>query len=268
MADLDFTKLESNKVISVWLGPTASGALGVTDIGEPLAAELNNTGGTSGMQPAHQSISWSDFGFGVQASETLNEPSLADASTFETFGQSNFGGNVSFFMPNVYDDNSNQHSVIYDLTDTPGTKLDAAMRLDGDVKTSVAATDGDFVSTFRVQSEGETNNFTPGESVRRTVNMIQKSEFAPFVVVGDHAITTIPATTATPEPSTAGRFRATQQGRDVTCYLEWSTSDGDVIDVFPGGFYNITGADTDTATITATDPETGDTATIAVTVTA
>ncbi len=270
MADLDYTKLQSNKVVAVWAGPTATGVLGITAIGAPLADELNNVGGTSGMQPWHQTISWSDYGFGIQASATLNEPALSDAATYETFGKSAFGGNVSMFMPNAYDDNSNMHSIIYDLTDTPGTRLDYAQRIDGDVLASVAATDGDFVSAFRVQVEGETNPFTAGESVRRTINMIQKSEFAPFVVVGVHTITTIPAgpTSLSIASASTGRFRALQGGRDVTGYLEWATDDGTVIEMFPGGFYNVTGAASATANVTATDPLTGDTATIAVTLAA
>lgn len=259
----DFQKVSSDKVITVVIGPTATGVLGITDVAEPLAAELNNTGGTSGMQAASQSISWNDWSFGVEASETLNEPSLADASTYETFGQYNYGGSMSYWTPASYDDNSNQHSVIYDLTDTPGDLLDVAVRIDGETETTVPFADGDFVSAYRVEIGGETNPFTPGESKRRTVNFLQKSEFSHFVVVGTHTVTAVD-TTLTPSVGTAGRTRALQQGRDVTNYLDVSTSNGAVVQVYKGGFYDAIAAGS--ATITFTDPETGDTDTVAVTV--
>jgi len=263
---IDFEKLPADKNVTVWIGPSGGSTLGITDIAEPLAAELNNTGGTSGVQPASQSISWNDWDFGIQASETLNEPSLADAATYEEFGQSNYGGAISFYLPEEYDDNSNLHSIIYDLTDQPGQRNDIAVRIDGDTHTSVPAADGDIVSAFRVQGEAEANPFTPGESKRRTVSFIQKSEFAAWTIVGDHAITAI-------EPAAfvegdKGRIRALVQDRDYTNALNFSTDDADVIQVYPGGFYEVTGADTDTATITITDPNTGDVETVAVTVVA
>lgn len=265
---IDFEKTPSDQRVTVWVGPSGGTTLGITDIGEPLAAELNNTGGTSGIQSASQSISWNDWDFGTQASEVLNEPSLADASTYEEFGQNNFGGGISFYYPEAYDDNSNQHSVIYDLTDQPGELNDIAIRIDGDRLASVAAADGDFVSTYRVQGEGEQNPFTPGESKRRTVNYLPKTGFAHLVVVGDHAITAIPNATTPYKTLTKNRLRAAQQNRDVTNYLRWTTTDANVIDIYPGGFYRVTGAAASTATVNATDPLTGDTVAINVTVTA
>lgn len=261
---LPFEKLFSNKNMTVWMGPTASGALGITDVGEPLADELNNTGGTSGMVNISQSISWNDYSFGMEASETLNEPSIADASTAEEFGQSNFGGSMSFYYARAYDDNSNLHSVTYDLTDVPWTALDVATRLDGEVNYTVPAANGDFVSDFRVQTDGEVNPFTPGESKRRTVSFLPKSDFGAFVVVGDHAVTGLPP--ATFAAGDKGRIRASQQGRDTTNYLIFTTDDASVIEVSPGGAFEVTGVATDTAAVTITDPVTGDNDVVAVTV--
>ena len=260
---IDFQKTPSDQRVSVWIGPT-SGATGITEIAAPEAGELNNTGGASMMLPAHQSISWNDFDFGTQASETNNEPSLADIANYEEFGASNFGGSMSFYYPAEYDDNSNMHSQIYDLTDQPGVLLDVAVRIDGDVQTSEPAEDGDFVSAYRVSGESETNPFTPGESKRRTVGFTKRGEFAPLTVVGDHEITILaPGSFG---PSDKGRIRATQQGRDVTNRLTWTTTNGDVINVYPGGFFEVTGEGT--ATVTATDPGTGDSETAQVSVSA
>lgn len=266
MATLDFQKCSADERVAVFMSPSGGATVGITNIHEPLAVELNNTGGTSTMLNISASLSWNDFDYGFQASETLNEPSFADSATFEEFGQYNAGeGSMSFFLPAAWDDNSNLHSLVYDMTAQPDTTVDVAIRLDGDVKTTVAAANGDLVYTFRSKTDGETNPFTPGESKRRTVSFYTTGEFATGrVVVGDHAITAIaPGTFGAGDK---GRIRARQQSRDTTNYLTWSTSDVDVIDVYPGGYFVVTGAALDTATVTITDPGTGDTQTVSVTV--
>lgn len=265
---IDYTKLPTDKRTTVHIGPSGGTTLGITDVDEPLAVEINNTGGTSGMQPASQSISWNDYGFGTQASEVLNEPSLADSASYEEFGQSNYGGDMSFYYPESYDDNSNLHSVIYDLTDIPGERQDVTVRIDGDVETTVPAADGDFISVYRVQGVAEANPFTPGESKRRTVTFWNKSDFSHFTVVGPHTITAIPPATTPWKTLTSGRIRASQGGRDTTNRLSFTTSNAATIQVYPGGFYEVLGAAATTATVTITDPETDDTATVSVVVTA
>jgi hypothetical protein len=265
---IDFEKTPADQNLTVVIGPTATGVLGITDINVPLAVELNNTGGTSGVQPASQSISWNDYDFGTQASEVLNEPSLADAASFEEFGQSNYGGGISFYYPEEYDDNSNLHSVIYDLTDLPGERQDIAVRVDGETKTDVAFVDGDFVHTYRVQGEAEQNPFTPGESKRRTVSFLPKSAFAHYTLVGAHTITAIPNAVTPWKTGTKNRLRASVQGRDYTNALSFTTSNAAVVDIYDGGFYRVVGAAASTATITITDERAGTSTTVAVTVTA
>lgn len=262
MVALNFAKLPADRVVKVALGPSGGTTLGITDIDEPLAAELNNTGGTSGMQAASQTISWNDYDFGTQASETLNEPSLADSGSYVEFGQSNYGGGISYFLPAKWDDNSNQHSVIYDLTDAKYHLLDIAVRIDGARQTTTAFADGDFVSTYRVQSGGDANPFTPGESKRRTVNYNPKSDFSHYTVVGPHTITAIPPSSFA--SGSKGRIRASQGGRDRTNALDISSANSTIIEVAKGGFYRVIG--TGTTTVTFTDPGTGDTVSVPVTV--
>src|SRR5690606_16634709 len=134
------------------------------------------------------------------------------ASTFEEVGQANFGGSFSAYYPKNYADASNTISNLYDMIDQPGTRVDIALRMDGDVNESVPAQDGDFVSVYRVQRESEQNPFTPGESKRYVAGFIQKSDFAQEVVVGDHAVTAIEPADFT--VGDKGRIRASQQGRD------------------------------------------------------
>lgn len=262
MATLNFAKLSADRHVSVHIGPSGGTTLGITDVDEPLAAEINNTGGLSGMQFASSTISWNDYDFGIQASETLNEPSLADAGSYVEFGQSNFGGGMSFFLPRDFDDDSNQHSVIFDLTDAKYHTIDVTVRLDGDVLATAPAADGDFVSAYRVQAGGDANPFTPGESKRRTITYAPRGDFSHYTVVGSHAITAIAP--ATFPLSAKGRIRASQGGRDRTNALRFTTSNANRIVVYPGGFYSVPAGATGTATITILDPGTGDTATITV----
>lgn len=259
MVALDFTKLPVDRRTTVWIGLTAPGA-GIPDVDEIDPAVLNSRS-TTGMIPASQSISWNDWGFGVEASETLNEPSLADSGSYEEFGQSNYGGEISWYLPREYDDNSNLHSEIYDITDKPSSLNDIAVRIDGDLLTTDPVEPGDFVSAYRVSGGGEANPFTPGESKRRTVSYRNKGDFSHFIVAGEKTITIIPpAAFATGD---RGRIRASQEGRDVTAYLDVRTSDGNVIQVEKGGFFEVVGAGT--ATVTFTDPGTGDSEEIVIT---
>lgn len=212
------------------------------------------------------SISWNDWGFGQDASETLNSPSFADESTYEEFGARNYGGEVSFFYPKEYDDNSNNHSLVYDQTDTPGTSLDVVVRIDGETRTTVAAADGDIVHVFRTMTDAETNVLQQPDEYRRTVGLLNQGDAEFYTIVGAHTITTsLPAT-----PWAAGkkgRIQGVVQDRDYTNALSFSSSDADVVQVYPGGFYEVVGTASDTATITIRDAAAGTSTTATVTVT-
>src|SRR5690606_7811755 len=141
---MDYTKLESNKHVTAWFGPSADGALGITDVGEPLANEINNVGGSSGVHNLSKVILWDGWACGAEASETQSAPSLADFSAFEACGQSNCGGEVTFPYPRLYGDSSNEVSIAYVLVRIPDTKVDVVVRIDGDVLNATGASDGDF----------------------------------------------------------------------------------------------------------------------------
>lgn len=257
---MSYVKTPSDQNVTIWIG-SGNDPLGIADASAPTAAEINNTAG-SGMVNASPSISWNDFDFGFESSETTTEPSLADVSTYEDFGAANFGGSMSFFMPQDYDDNSNTHSIVYDLTDTLGESIDIVKRIDGATKTTVPAADGDFVSVFRTKISGETNPFAPGESVRRTVPFTNDGDFAHYTIIGTHTITAVaPSSFAEGDK---GRIRGIVQDRDYTNALDFTSSDANVVEVSNGGFYRVVG--TGTATVTLTDREAGTSTTVEVTV--
>lgn len=262
---IDFQKLQSSPHVSVWGGPT-SNATGIQDTAVPTAAEINNTGGTSGMLNWSPSISWNDYGFGQEASETINDPSFADESTYEEFGARNYGGEISFYYPKEFDDNSNNHSLVYDQTDAPRTLLDVVVRIDGEKRTTVPAADGDIVHVFRTMTDSEANVLTQPDAFRRTVGLLNQGDAEFYTIVGAHTITTELAA----DPWDAGkkaRIQAIVQDRDYTNALSYSSSDPEVVRVYPGGFYEVVGTASDTATITIRDEAAGTSTTVAVTVT-
>lgn len=266
--ELNFTKLASNKKTTLWIGPSGGTTLGITDVEEPLAAEINNTGGTSGMLNASKATSWNDMDFGVQESETTNEPSLADDSNYEEFGVRNYGGGMSFYYPQAYNDPSNLLSDVYILTKTLGDRNDIVIRVDGNVASDQPAANGDFVSVYRAEVSSEGNPFTPGESKRRTVDFAAMGDFDYFTVVGTHTLVAIPPATDPWDEGRKARLRVSIQGRDVTNKMEFRSTDPTVVEVYSDGSYEVVGDAADTASIIITEPGTDNTVTQAVTVTA
>src|SRR5690625_3473787 len=238
---LDFVKLPSDKRIAVWGGPSG-GSSGIQDADVPTEAELNNDGGASGMIPFSQSLSWSDTELpGMRESESTNEPSLADDAGYEEFGPSNYNATLSMFRPRKYDDPSNPHSLVYDLTDlTDWRTLDFAVRIDGDKDALAPAEDGDYVSVTRQQMRTETESYNFEESARRTVGFEGVGGFAHYTIVGDHELT-VESDLEGVEEGDKGRILVSVQGRDYTSALRYSTSDPDVVLIYPGGFYEVVG---------------------------
>lgn len=226
--DLDFQKLPANQHITFWIGPTNA----VRDLRVPTAAEIN------AMKMASHSISWNDYDFGMQASEQVNDPSLADVAEFQEIGASNYGGNVSFYIPRKYDDASNPHSQIYDLTEKPGTNLLVVTRLDGEKKTSKPAADGDLVSCYLVQTDSESNSIEGADAMRRTVGMLQQSNFSYYTVVGGGTLVSTPGS-ITGAAGTHGRLVVKMGDRDVTNMLKFTSDDPEKILVYPGGVYTL-----------------------------
>lgn len=261
---LDYTKLQSSPNVTVWGGPTGS-ATGIAKTATPLANEVNNTGGASLMLNWSPSISWNDYGFGAEASESINDPSFADEATYEEFGARNYGGEMSFYYPKDYDDNSNNHSLVYDQTDEPHTALDIVVRLDGEKHTPTPAANGDLVHVFRTMTDSEKNVIKQPDAYRRTVGFLNQGDAAFYTIVGPHTISTVlPAS-----PWAAGkkaRIQGIVQDRDYTNALSFSSSNSDVVAVYPGGFYEVKGAAASTATITVKDEAAGTNTTINVTV--
>lgn len=255
LAPLDFQKLASDKNCTVVVGP----ANAVANVNAPTAAELN------AMQNISHALSWQDWDFGIQASETVNEPSFADASNFTDFGSANYGGSMSLFYPGKYDDASNELSLAYDLTDTPWTLLLIAIRIDGEKPNSTPFAAGDYTHVFLAMTDGEANSLQGADALRRTVSLLQQSVFSVYTIVG--SLAALPTPAATTLAVTAGsskRIPVKVLNREFTNACEFSSDAPAIATAGRGGI--VTGVSAGTADVTITNPYTGTQATVAVTV--
>lgn len=251
---LDYTKLTSNGHVTVlWAAPGS-----FANWKSPTATELNSALNLS------SSISWNDFGFGVQASNTQNDPSLADTGNRTDRGASQYGGAISFYYPGAFDDNTNAYSLTFDAVAVPRTSGYIVVRIDGDKPTTQAFAAGDYVSVMEVLTDGQTNVITGEEAFRYTVNMLQQGSLEVYTVVRSTSVTVVTPSTLAIAVGASSRLTATANGRAYTNGVVWSTSDATKATVSNAGV--VTGVAAGSATITATFAQTGATDTTAVTV--
>lgn len=263
VSQADYTRLRSDRNVGIWGGPTGQGAIGITDTAVPDADEINNTGGASLMLNWAPSVSWNDYDFGVQESETLNDPSFADAATYTEFGAKNYGGGISFYKPAQWDNNSNNHSLVYDQTDVPRTRMDIVVRIDGEKSnTNEPADNGDFVHVFRTITDSDANVWGQPDAHRRTVGFLSQGDAEFYTIVGPHTITATAPTGLT--EGSSGRLQAVVQDRDYSGALLYTSSNVEVLQIGRGGHYLATGVGT--ATVTITDEGAGTSTTVEVTV--
>lgn len=251
--ELDFEKLKSNEHVTIYIGSPEK----VLNVEAPTAAELNS------LESASEAISWNDLAFGIEASETQNDPSLADVSNYETRGAANYGGSMSFYYPEDYEDLTNRLAVIHELTRVPGTFLLVAIRVDGEKRVNTPWATGDYAHVFLVQTDSEANSIQGADALRRTVGMLQQSVFSVYTVVGDHTLVADQPTVAA-TAGDKGRVTVKANGREFTNALTFTSSAPAIATVEKGGVWKAVA--TGEATLTATDPRTGTSVSIVVTV--
>ena len=221
----------------------------------PTAAEINASLDVS------NSTSWNDLDFGLQASNTIDDPAITALGIVTDRGAAQFGGSMSFYYPGAFDDASNEYSLTYDALDQPRTTGYLVMRIDGEESTDQAAT-GDLVHVFKVMTDGYAESIVGEEAFRYTVTFLSQGDLAVRTVVGGGSVV-IDSTLAV-DAGDSARLDATVGGRLYTNGVKWSSSDPTKATVSSAGV--VTGIAAGSATITATYEATGGTDTCAVTV--
>ena len=207
------------------------------------------------------SISWNDFDFGLQASNTIDDPAITAMGKVSDRGAAQFGGGLSFYYPGAFGDDSNDYSLTYDALDQPRTRGFLVIRIDGEESSPLANT-GDLVHVFRVITDGYAESITGEEAFRYTITFMSQGDLAVRAVLGGGTVVT-PAT-LTVATGAKSRLSATVGGRVYTNGVKWTTSDATKATVSSAGV--VTGVAAGSATITATYEATGGTDTTAVTV--
>lgn len=248
-------KVPASGNIRVWFGPANSFA----NYAAPTATEIN------AMLDISDAVSWNDFGFGLQASNTLDDPAITAIGKVSTRGAAQFGGTMSFYYPGAFGDSSNKYSVVYDALDQPRTTGYIVVRVDG-AESSTNAVAGNLVQVFKVMTDGYAESIVGEDAFRYTVTFLPQGDLAVRAVVkGSSPIAvTIPSTLAVTTSGVAKHLTATVDGRNYSNGVAWTTSDATKATVSTGGI--VKGIAAGTATITATYKATGASASCTVTV--
>lgn len=247
-------KVPASGNIRVWFGLTNA----FTNFEAPTATELN------ACLDISDSISWNDFDFALQASNTIDDPAITAIGKVSDRGASQFGGGISFYYPGAFGDASNDYSVTYDALDQPRTIGYIVMRMDGEQPLAAAAA-GDLVEVFKVMTDGFAESITGEEAFRYTVSFLSQGDLAVRAVVkGATAIAVVTPATLAVAVGASSRLSATVDGRIYTNGVAWSSSATDKASVSTAGV--VTGVAAGTANIIATYEATGATDTTAVTV--
>lgn len=234
---------------------------------KPTVAEVN---ATLNVTPT---VAWSDYSFGNQASNQVSDPSVADIGNAQARGFAQFGGSISFFYPNSYDNASDITSNTFDAFDEVNTLGYVLIRSDG-IVTPVgnhAAIAGDFWSVYRVISDGWSDVNTGETNFKYTITFKPQGDLWTNAYVGTAAAVTASlnggATMAVGDKK-AGIAYIT--GRQVTTLgypgaFDWTSSAPNIASVDANGL--VKGIAAGSANIIATWPATGTASTpIAVTV--
>lgn len=243
MADV---KLPASGNIRVWFGLENS----LANYLAPTATEIN------AMLDISDAISWNDFDFGLQASNTIDDPAITALGKVSDLGAAQFGGGMSFYYPGAFGDTSNKYSVVYDALDQPRTKGYIVIRMDGTMS-SATATAGDIVHVFKVMTDGYAESITGEEAFRYTITFLPQGDLAVRAVVkGATAITTaiwqqgVVAATKALTVGTKTKFDAKVDGRWMSNNVTWKSSDTTKAAVSKTGV--VTAVAAGSATLTAT----------------
>jgi hypothetical protein len=252
--------------IRIWFVPDGGLALPAA----PTAAEIN-----AGLDIS-DAVSWNDKDFGVSASNTTNDPAITAKGNVSDRGAAQYGGGLSFYYPRP--GTPGVYTEAEEALGKPGTRGYLIVRVDGSEDTTSAgdashpgvnANAGDFVNVFKVETAGYAQAITGEEAFRYTVSFLTKGFVQTFAVVRASATPAAPEITTAPPTLVVGDLallNATLIGRQYTRGLEYTSSDPTVATVSRGAV--IKGLAAGTATITGTDPATGESDTLLVTVTA
>jgi hypothetical protein len=213
------------------------------------------------------SISWNDKDFGVQASNTVNDPAITAKGNTANRGAAQYGGSFSFYYPKLFNDNTNLYSLVYDALRLPDTQGYIVVRVDGLELSQTAGTTaqpgtlpaaGDLVTVFRVATAGYAEAITGEEALRYTVSFLPRGQIQTTAVVRTNATPVAPVVAGAATLTVAAKYTvltATLVSREYSRGVVWSTTTPNFASISANGV--VTAKAAGAASFLATDPATG-----------
>lgn len=236
-------------------------AAGLANPAAPTVAEI-----AAGMDIS-DSISWNDKDFGIQASNTVDDPAITAKGSVQTRGAAQYGGSFSFYYPGAFNDSTNPYSLTYDALRLPGTDGFIIIRDDGLELTTTSGTTanpgtlaaaGDYINVYKVQTAGYAEAITGEEAFRYTVSFLPRGAVYPFAIVRANSTPVAPAVAGASTLTVAAKYTAltaTIVGRDATRLVKWTTTTPALASISANGI--VTAKAAGSASFLATDPATG-----------
>jgi hypothetical protein len=229
---------------------------------KPTATEINATVNIT------ESVAWENFSFGAQASNQVSDPSLIDVGNSQSRGLSQFGGTMSFFYPSSYVVNaSDPNYVTFAALKNPRTlgyviiRVDGAKITGGNLDANKGAVNGDFISVYKVMSDGWADVNTGENAFKYTITFQPQGDLWVNAYVGTTVAVATPAPIGATAYSVNGRtpLSAYITGKQLAAtagiwsgypgWFTWESSNNAVASVDSNGV--VTGRSAGTAQITA-----------------
>jgi hypothetical protein len=181
-------------------------------------------------------VSWNDKDFGVQASNTTNDPAITAKGNVQSRGAAQYGGTLSLYYAKDRTDTSNKYQVVETALGQPGTLGYLTVRVDGEELLTTTGTAnnpgtqpaaGDLVTVFRVETAGYANAITGEEAFRYSISFLSKGFVKTVAIVRTNATPVAPVVAGAATLTIAAKFApltATLLSRKYTRGVEWRTS--------------------------------------------
>lgn len=236
----------------------------------PTVAELN-----AGLR-LEDAVTWGDFDFGIQASETTDRAPISAKSAVQSRGVANYGGSIPFDFPGYYDDPQNQLSDIFDffVPDADGYDRPAcfiAMSVDGEIgeagqpPADFSFEHGEFVSVFGVRADAWSEMTEGDDPFSYTINFLRNGALAHYTVASTSTPTVVIPSSLSQTVGDVDLLAGTVNDRPFNAGITWSTSDPEVATVSTYGVVTAVGAGSATITASLRGAATTDSCTVTVT---
>lgn len=234
-----------NRRIKVAIGLLSS----IANKAAPTVTELN------ALLDVTEAVRWDGFDFGMDASDQIDDRSLADDAAATIRGFAQFGGGMPFFFPKVTDTGSILRQT-FNLLKTQRTALVVVERIGYKDFTGAFAA-GDNINVYAVMNDGYTPDTEGDGGYAYTMNLLSQGDVFPWTVAAPAAPVAVAivgaATQALSLAGTKVALRgATYQGNNVGPRCQWISSAPNVATVDTHGV--IVGISAGTANITASFP--------------